>query len=170
MFGVSDWFFMLGEVLNDAERASVKAYLHGLGIDDDIPVANVRGWDDARRAISDPRWDHRWWDAEQAERQRLYRTAQANLNEHELLARLSETLEQVTETVHGAAAVEAARRGCADAGLIRAAAGAAAESLYLAELARLAGADEHHPFRLKQALFAGGHWPLGIVRGRYFVF
>ncbi|MFL6713978.1 MAG: hypothetical protein ACJ8LN_13805, partial [Sulfurifustis sp.] len=117
---MSDWFFMLGEALNDAERASVTAYLHGLGIEDDMPVANVQDWDGARRAISDPRWDQRWWNAEQAERQRLYRTAQANLDEHELLTRLSETIEKVTETVHGAAAVEAARRGCADAGLIRA--------------------------------------------------
>lgn len=167
---MSDWFFMLGEALNDSERASVKAYLRGLGIEDDMPVANVHDWNDARRAISDPRWDQRWWNAEQAERQRLYRTAQAKLTEPELLARLSETLESVTETVHGAAAVEAARRGCADAGLIRAAAGAAAESLYLADLACLAGADDRHPFRLKQSLFAGGHWPLGIVRGRYYVF
>lgn len=167
---MSDWFFMLGEALNDSERAAVRDYLQGLGIEEDIPVANVPDWDSARRAISDPRWDQRWWNAEQAERQRLYRAAQANLDEHELLARLSEAIEKVTETVHGAAAVEAARRGCADAGLIRAAAGAAAESLYLAELARLARADERHPFRLKQSLFAGGHWPLGIVRGRYYVF
>jgi hypothetical protein len=87
-----------------------------------------------------------------------------------LLADLTRTVDRTTESVHGAAAVEAARRGCSDPGLIRAAAGAASEALYLAELARLAGEGEDHPFARKQSLFAGGHWPLGIVSGRYHVF
>jgi hypothetical protein len=82
---------------------------------------------------------------------------------------LSRTLES-TEAVHGAAAVEAARRGCADAALIRVAAGAVSQSLHLAELARLAGELGEHPFLVKAALFSGGHWPLGIVNGRYCVF
>lgn len=167
---MSDWFFMLGESLNDSERRQAVDYLHGLGIDDEIPVVSVTDWDLARRTISHPQWDRRWWDAEQAEKRRLYEKAKTRLPDAELLAALSRAVTSVTETVHGAAAAEAARRGCADAGLIRAAAGAAAEALYLAELARLAGENERHPFALKQALFAGGHWPLGIVNGRYHVF
>jgi len=87
-----------------------------------------------------------------------------------LLQALSRVLEQSLDTAHGAAAVEAARGGCPDAALIRAAAAAVSEALYLCELGRLAGANEAHPFTLKRALFAGGHWPLGIVGGRYHVF
>jgi hypothetical protein len=167
---MSDWFFMLGESLSDSEREHVREYLRALGIEDDMPVVGVYDWDAARRAISFPQWDRRWWDAEQAEKRRLFQIAIDNMSEHDLLAALSHAIERITETVHGAAAVEAARLGCADAGLIRAAAGAASEALYLAELARLAGESEGHPFRRKQALFAGGHWPLGIVSGRYHVF
>lgn len=167
---MSDWFFMLGESLDASECRQARAYLDGLGIDGGIDVVGVSDWEAARRAISDPAWDQRWWDAEQRERRRLYDQAAAARGEDELLAQLSRTLDPITEAVHGSAAVEAARRGCADPGLIRAAAGAAAEALYLAELARLTGADPQHPFALKQALFAGGHWPLGIVQARYHIF
>lgn len=161
---------MLGVSLSDSEREQVREYLRGLGIEDDMPVVSVSDWDSARRTISFPSWDRRWWDAEQAEKRRLYQKAIGNMSEHALLATLSHAIERITEPVHGAAAVEAARSGCADAGLIRAAAGAASEALYLAELARLAGETDAHPFRRKQALFAGGHWPLGIVNSRYHVF
>jgi hypothetical protein len=167
---MSDWFFMLGESLAPSERRQARAYLEGLGLEGGIDVVGVPDWESARRAISDPEWDQRWWDAEQRERRRLYEKAKGTHGEERLLAELTRVLEPVTETVHGSAAVEAARRGCSDPGLIRAAAGAAAEALYLAELARLAGEDDAHPFALKQALFAGGHWPLGIVHGRYHVF
>src|SRR5436190_23388026 len=159
---------MLGEALEDSERGDVKAYLRGLDIEE-MPIANVRDWNEARRIISHPQWDRRWWDAEQSERRRLQEKAAAS-GANEWLASLSQTVERTTEPVHGAAAVEAGRRGCMDPSLIRAAAGAASEALYLSELARLGGEDEQHAFRLKQSLFAGGHWPLGIVEGRYYVF
>jgi hypothetical protein len=167
---MSDWFFMLGESLGDSACEHARKYLHGLGINDDIPVIGVSDWDAARRTISFPAWDRRWWEAEQAEKRRLHQKAIGNMSEKELLALLSHAIERITETVHDAAAVEAARLGCTDIGLIKAAAGAASEALYLAELARLAGESEGHPFRRKQALFAGGRWPLGIVDGRYHVF
>lgn len=166
---MSDWFCMLGEPLSDSEREHAHEYLHGLGIDDALPVVGVCDWDAARRTISFPAWDRRWWEAERAEKRRLYQKM-GNMAEPELLAALSTAVGRITEPVLGAAMAQAARRGCADAGLIRAAAGAAGEALYLAELARLAGATERHAFRRKQALFAGGHWPLGIVTGRYHVF
>jgi len=161
---------MLGEALDDSERRQAQAYLKGLGMDDSIAVASVPDWNGARRAIADPAWDRRWWDAEQEEKHRLKAKAQNVLGDDALLRQLSQSLEKVSEAMHGAAAVEAARRGCSDAGLIRAAAGSASEAYYLAELARLAGESADHPFALRQSLFAGGHWPLGIVHGRYYVF
>lgn len=167
---MSDWFFMLGETLDESERRQAEGYLQGLGIADAVPVVTVPDWASARRAIEDPKWDRRWWDAEQDEKQRLLQKAKAALGETTLLQDLSRSVERITQAVHGSAAVEAARRGCSDPGLIRAAAGAASEAFYLAELARLAGEGENHPFARKQSLFAGGHWPLGIVHGRYHVF
>jgi len=167
---VSDWFFMLGEALDDSECRQAQAYLQGLGIGESIPVVGVPNWQDARRTIADPAWDHRWWDAEQEEKRRLMEKAKAALGDVVVMRRLSESIEQVAEAMHGDAAVEAARRGCTDTGLIRAAAGSAAEAFYLAALARLTEEGPDHPFAVRQTLFAGGHWPLGIVQGRYHVF
>lgn len=166
---MSDWFFMVGEPLSSEEQDQVRKYLSGLGIHDDLPLQSVSDWKSAGQAISNPEWDRSWWDAEQREQERLRRRAVADLGEETVLQTLSRTF-QTTEAVHGAAAVEAARRGCADAALIRVAAGAASQTLHLAELARLAGESDRHPFAIKAALFAGGHWPLGIVESRYCVF
>jgi hypothetical protein len=167
---VSDWFFMVGQPLADAELAHVQEYLKGLGIDGEFSTQTVSDWSEARSVIDDPAWDRRWWEAEQRERRRLYGRAVASHGEAATSEALSRDVARASEAVHGSAAVEAARSGCTDAGLIRAAAGAASESLYLAALARLAGEGDSHPFLLKQSLFAGGHWPLGIKDQRYFVF
>jgi len=166
---MSDWFFMLGEPLSVAEQKQVRQYLLALGIRDELLVESVADWRSAARAISSPEWDRRWWEAEQREQQRLQGLSEAQLGKGELLHALSSTL-KLAEAVHGAAAVEAARRGCSDAALIRVAAGAASQALHMAQLAQLAGERDSHPFIIKAALFAGGHWPLGIVSGRYLVF
>jgi hypothetical protein len=163
------WFSMLGEPLAGADRRQAHEYLRGLDILDQLSVTTVPGWSDARRIIADPGWDRRWWDAEQLEKQRLHARAVAAHAEVPLLELLSRTLDS-GEPLHRAAAAAAARYGCADPGLIAAAAGAASEALHLAELARLAAEDESHPFALKQSLFAAGRWPLGIFGGHYFVF
>jgi hypothetical protein len=166
---MSDWFFMVGEPMSLDEQRQVHQYLRGLGIDDELPIEVMVDWQSAGRTITNPEWDRRWWDAEQHEMTRLYAKAKAEPGESDLMQSLSRTL-QSADAIHGAAAVEAARRGCADPALIRVAAGAASQALHLAELARLAGEGEAHPFSIKAALFAGGHWPLGIVNGCYCVF
>jgi hypothetical protein len=167
---MSNWFFMVGEPLAVAEQEHVRGYLLGLGIGGELATRTVSDWPSARNVIERPDWDRRWWDAEQLERQRLYARAVEAHGEAAAREKLSSALARANDEVHGAAAVEAARGGCSDAGLIRAAAGAASEALYLATLARLAGESDAHPFALKQSLFLGGHWPLGIVDHRYFVF
>jgi hypothetical protein len=63
-----------------------------------------------------------------------------------------------------------ARSGCADAALIRAAAGAASHAAYQARLARAAGAPPGHPFLRKYALYCGGRWPLGVYEGQFAIF
>jgi hypothetical protein len=167
---VSDWFFMLGEPLEPEEVGQVRAYLRALGLEHDVPVEAVREWFAAAALIKDLSWDRCWWDAEQLEAKRLYSSAAGARGEHELLRTLSARLERAHAELHGAAAVQAARAGYADASLIRAAAGAASHALYLAELAELCGAGYAHPFLLKRSLFASGHWPLGVVSGCYYVF
>jgi len=167
---VSDWFFMLGEPLADSEQDQARDYLRGLGLPDDASIEGVANFDAAARIISHPDWDHRWWDAEQRERERLLALASAALGRAKLLDALSRASGAAVEATHGAAAVQAARLGCSDAGLIRAAAGALGEALYLAKLAELADQAPSHPFLLKRALFGGGHWPLGIVGARFYIF
>ena len=167
---MNDWFFMLGEPLSITEQEQVRGYLEGLGLTREIPIESVRDFDGAARIISNPEWDRRWWEAEQRERERLRVQASAALGSGPLWQQLSQSTADTIAASHGAAAIQAARIGCSDPGLIRAAAGALGEALHLAELAELAGAASSHPFLLKRALFAGGHWPLGIVTGRFYVF
>jgi hypothetical protein len=167
---VSGWFFMLGEALSPGELQQLRDYFRGLGIAGDIAVEQVGSWSRARAVITNAEWDRRYWDAEQAEKQRLAAVASARRGTPELVRLQSQTLELSSQTVHGAAAVAAARFGCSDVGLIGAAAGAASEALHLAELAELAGQHLAHPFLLKRAVFEAGHWPLGAIGARYYVF
>jgi len=167
---VNDWFFMLGEPLANSELGLVRGYLLGLGLESEIPIESVRGFDGAARIISHPDWDQRWWQAEQRERERLRAQATAELGSGPLWQQLSQSADDTIVAPHHAAAMQAARLACSDPGLIRAAAGALGEALYLAKLAELAAVATSHPFLLKRALFAGGHWPLGVVTGRFYVF
>jgi hypothetical protein len=167
---MSDWFFMVGEPLGSTETEQVVQYLRGLGLDDTVSIERPTDWSSAGTLIKDTRWDARWWEAEQREAKRLHELAARELGADELSRRLAKALERSMNGVHGAAAVQAARGGCSDPALIRAAAGAAGHALHLAEVARLSGESAAHPFLLKQALFAGGRWPLGIVNGSYYLF
>lgn len=167
---MSSWFFMLGDALSPNELSQLGDYVRGLGIEAAITVELVSRWDEARAVITDPEWDRRYWEAEQAEKQRLSAVARAQRGPLELVQLQSRAFELSSEAVHGAAAVAAARFSCSDVGLIGAAAGAASEALHLAELAELAGERPTHPFLLKRAVFQAGHWPLGALGARYYVF
>jgi hypothetical protein len=167
---MSAWFYKVGEPLGADERARSRCYLRGLGIEEELSIESVSDWDSAGAAIRAVDWDRRWWDAEQRERQRLNAAARGITGETHFLRWLTARMEQSLEAVYEAAVTEASRRGCTDAALIRAAAGAAGEALHLYELAELAGQSREHPFQAKQALFAAGHWPLGIVSGSYRIF
>ncbi len=154
------WFSALGEPLCDGEREEVAAYLAGLGLAQRLPLLAVQSWPQAAGIIRSPAGD--WWQAEEAERARLEAQARLDPSDAQWLA--------LTETLHGAAAVAAARAGSADPALIRAAAGSA---IYAAHQYRLAGAmraPESHPFVRKHALFAGGRWPLGVYDGRFAIY
>ncbi len=162
------WFAALGERLTEAERADMTAYLAGLGFAG-APVAAARDWDDAARIVTDPAWEQRWWDAEEALRAELLRRAGERLGETKMLEALSSVTQAAHDATIGAAAVAAARSRSSDPGLIRAAAGAATQACYQGALVLLAGAGDEHAFAAKLRLFRAGRWVLGIVRGTAYV-
>lgn len=166
---MNDWFFMLGEALSPVERQHARDYLVHLGIVVEYPIEGVGDWRSAYQVIRTPEWDRVVWDAEQNERLRLLEIANAACGEAQVRKALSAVV-SACEPAHGTAAVFAASVGCTDVGFIRAAAGAACEAAYLATLASLAGAPAHHAFHAKQSLFAAGHWPLGPVSGRFYIY
>jgi hypothetical protein len=154
------WFSALGEPLGDDETREIAAYLAGLGMNPAMPVHQALTWKEAAELCRNPSDD--WWRAEENERVRLERGVRLDPAQPEWLA--------LNEVLHGAAAVAAARAGCADAALIRVAAGAASYAAYQARLARAAGVAPGHPFLRKYALYCGGRWPLGVYAGRFAIF
>lgn len=154
------WFTSLGEPLGEAESADIAAYLQGLGLPADLPVRAASTWDEAAGLCQQPAGQ--WWQAEETERVRLERSRHLDPANAAWL--------QLTERLHGAAAIAAARFGCADAALIRVAAGAATYAAYQQRLAQMAGADATHPFLRKYALYCAGHWPLGVYDERFAIF
>jgi hypothetical protein len=157
---IEAWFSALGTPLGDDERSDLAAYLAGLGMNAAMPVHQATTWEEAGELCRTP--SEQWWQAEEGERARLERNARLDPADPGWLA--------LTEALHGAAAVAAARAGCADAALIRAAAGAASYAAYQARLARAAQAPAAHPFLRKYALYCGGRWPLGIYDQRFAIF
>lgn len=154
------WFSVLGEPLGESEREDIAAWLRGLGLDAGTEVQQVGSWEEASSLTHQATGE--WWMREEAERKRLEPLAKLSLSDRDLIT--------VTDTLHGAAAVAAARAGNAEAGLIKAAAGAAFYAVYQHRIAQAAGEPDTHPFTRKYALFAGGRWPLGLVGGRYAIF
>jgi hypothetical protein len=154
------WFSALGEPLGEDEMNEIAGYLAGLRIDPRLRVHAVKTWDEAGALCRTP--SDEWWAAEEAERERLERSARLDPADPDWLA--------LNEALHGAAAVAAARAGGADAALIRAAAGAASYAAYQARLARAAQAPAVHPFLRKYALYCSGHWPLGVYDQRFAIF
>lgn len=152
------WFSALGERFGEVEQADIAAYLAGLSLI--AVVYPVASWEEAASVCAQPAAD--WWDAEERERRRLEGSTKLDPADPDWLA--------LNQALHGAAAVAAARSGCADAALIRVAAGAAGHAAYQARLARAAAAPPAHPFLRKYALYCGGRWPLGVYQGRFAIF
>lgn len=164
------WFTRLGEPLAAAERALVRAYLTGLGFEREVSIERVPDFQSASRIISHPDWDRSWWDAEQRERERLRAKLSSSESSGQLLRTLSRAVDDSLAAEQGTAAAPVASFECSDEGLNRAAAGALGEALYLSRLAELSGAAPSHPFLSKRGIFAGGHWPLVVLGGHFYVF
>jgi hypothetical protein len=85
------WFSALGEPLGDAERSEIAAYLSGLAMPS--PVRAVRSWQEAFQICVRPA--EAWWNAEEAERDRLEHKVKLNPAEPQWLS--------LNEALHGAA-------------------------------------------------------------------
>ena len=166
--GSVSWFAAAGEPLIEPEIAEARDYLAVLGLGA-MNVASAGNWATAKRIARDPAWDARWWQAEERLRKSLLDDL-ARAGEIDLvMAALTRVTDAATRVVLGAASVAAARQGVADPALTRAAAGAATQACYQAALALAAGAKNDHPFAIKYRLFAAGRWPLGVVRGEFYL-
>jgi hypothetical protein len=154
------WFAVLGQATGPDEGDAVAGYLRGLGLDAATPIRAVQSWQEAGQLTRQPAG--LWWAREETERKRLEAQVGLRLSDADLVT--------LTDSLHGAAAVAAARAGCADPGLIKAAAGSAFYAAYQYRLACAANSAEDHPFMRKYALFAAGRWPLGLIDAHYALF
>ncbi len=162
------WLAACGEPLTDSERADVRRYLAELDLPI-VPIADVATWSDAAVLTKRPDWSRDWWAAEERAARALHEKAAATLGDSQLLAALSEVTEAAT-SLHGHAALAAARAGIADPALSRVAAGAAALACHQMGLVRAAEAGEDHPLAVKYRLSAGGRWLLGVVGDTCYLF
>lgn len=156
----AQWFSGLGQPLREAERSAIAAYLAGLGISSQTPILLVHGWDEVLPIISKPTLS--WWNSEEAARRAL------NGAGNPLSA--DGAWVELNDSLHAAASIAAARFGCADAGLIKAATGAASYAVHEHQLVLAGGHGGHHAFLHKYALFALGRWPLGLSEDRFAIF
>jgi len=163
---VPAWFSVLGIAPTRAENIDLAAYIAGLQLPADSPVVLVDDWTRASALTRAPGGDMSWWDREEAERKRL--TAQVG-DADAVMKELTRATDEIAESVHGAAAVAAARQGCGDPYIIRVAAGAAMQATHQRALAWMAG-EPGHFFSHKYQLFASGHWPLGFYNGAFHIF
>lgn len=164
------WFARVGLPLSEQEQAGITQMLGGLEFAAGLAHAGAASWWDAAQVLRADETDSRRWDAEEAERERLWSLAAERWTEDDLLARLTAFTAPLGHPVRSAAGIAASRMGVADPGLVRAAADAAllaAHQHVLADLAQVAG---DHYFRRKFELFAAGRWPLGVLTGKFIVF
>lgn len=154
------WFNTLGQPLSDAERGAIDAYLCGLGLTSTAPTLVVPGWDALAPIIRNPSLT--WWEREEQLRRALAGASHPLRAEGEWV--------RLNDEIHQAASAAAARFTCADAGLIKAATGAASFAAHDYQLVTAAGAGPGHAFLHKYTLFAHGRWPLGLYDGRFAIF
>ncbi|HEX7777303.1 MAG TPA: hypothetical protein VF449_12325 [Parvibaculum sp.] len=156
------WFSAAGEPLDRDTRNTARTYLDGLGFPD-VDVARLGDWTDAADAAQSLDYDTAQWEAEESLRAGLASEALEHISEDALAIALTHVSALLGERIGAAAREAAAEHGIDDEELLNAAAGAAVQAAHGVALTLIAEADDDHPFRHKFALFARGHWPIGIA-------
>ena len=163
------WFACVGLPLAGADVAQIQQMLGDVSGSARVAIRGIAHWHEVSEIIRAADWDGADWDRDEEERQRLWQRAAERFGEDTVVSRVTGATGALPDTLHGAAALAAARDRVADPGLIRAASGAALLAAHQSALAQLAGEDGHF-FARRFALFEGGRWPLGEYRGAYCVF
>jgi hypothetical protein len=164
------WFSRQGEALTPAEEAVLANLLRAHPALAAVGLSVVAHWREAAAIVRAGEWDSAWWDVEEEERERLWVIAADRAGEQALFEAVTAVRDGLADTVGRAARAAAARGGFDDEDIVRAASGAALLTVQQASLAVMAGTGDGHYFLHKRALFTAGRWPLGLVRGRYYVF
>lgn len=102
--GSASWFSMIGEPLTPAEQTDAAHYMSCLGLDD-VATQDIASWEAAETCIKSTDWNSGWWDAEDRLRVDLLERAEQRFGKLATLEALSGISEQVSDVVHGAAAV-----------------------------------------------------------------
>ncbi len=171
MLGGVPWFSALGAELDGREQLLSEDYLLALGFPD-ARIAPVSDWEEAADAAANPDWNTDWWEAEEQVRVALVSEACMRADEETVMIALTHLQNQAIAAVAEPAELAASAAGVDDEELIRALAGAAAQSIYQAGLLLAAENedDEHHVFALKYKLFEAGRWPIGVVGNSFHIF
>ena len=171
MLGDVPWFRGLGLELDSREELLSEDYLLALGFPD-ARIAPVGNWEEAADAAANPNWNTEWWEAEEQVRVALVSEACMRADEDTVMVALSHLQNRAIEAVTESAQLAAEAAGIDDEALIRAAAGATAQSMYQAGLLLAAENedDQHHAFALKYRLFESGRWPIGVIGNSFHIF
>lgn len=164
------WFSCLGSPLAAADLVNSRAYLDALGYPPELPIVSVSSWHEAERVARAPDWDSAWWEREERERDRLKAAAERRLGSTQMLEHLTAATDLTADAIHAAAIIAMARTGSGADAMVRAASGAAIMAAHELALAQLAGCGPDHLFMRKYSLFKSGRWPLGVLRGAFYLF
>jgi len=164
------WFSALGAPLAAAERAAIDSILAECGVPGGGGIVVVPDWTALAVSLRLSEQDDQWWNREEDEREALWDLATLRHTEDELESAIAGAVDAARGPIARAIGVAMARAGTGDAALGEAARAAALLCVHQHALAAAAGASSGHLFYRKQALFAAGRWPIGVVAGRYHVF
>jgi hypothetical protein len=164
------WFGSLGSPLAAADLVNSRTYLDALGYPPELATVSVSSWQEAERIVRASDWDRAWWEREDRERDHLKAAAERRPGSTRVLERLTAAADLSADAIHAAAIVAMARTGSGADAMVRAASGAAMIAAHEFALAQLAGCGPDHLFMRKYSLFKSGRWPLGVLRGAFYLF
>ena len=168
--GEPAWFSALGAPLAAAEHEAIESIVAEGGVPGGVAIVVVPDWSALAASLRLSEHDDQWWNREEDEREALWVLATLRHTEDALESAIATAVDAARGPIARAIDAAMARAGTGDAALGAAARAAALLCVHQHALAVAAGASPGHLFFRKQALFAAGRWPIGVVAGRFHVF
>lgn len=173
------WFSRIGDFWSKPELDLAQAYVDQLGFPEMTPLP-LRHWSEAVEAAENQDWNAPAWEAEESLRAQATQVAVDLLGEEVVEQALTHVAAELGPIIGDAVENAAEKAGFGDAETIRAATGAAVQSVHLAALAllgfdpenldQLAPTDDENPLNIRFRLFEAGRWPVALVGGSFYVF